>query len=477
MTRSSWGAAGTAAVVLAATLLACPKTTSGAPAAASMDRQVARVQLHRSGNRGQAYLPRSRADGRKEPGSFRLRPIRVIRPDGDGRDNVRSNLYPIDVDGDRRFELLQFNGYRFMRVYRQDGRKLWEVRNPRGRVHRSHVHRDTLAVVDVDGDRRQEIVHCWVEPGTRAKSLVVRRGDNGRVVRRVRLSGQGAGSECQIAAFKVPGRSMPILLVAHEGGRCARPSLDLFARTVAFDVGLRRLWERTTCDAGHYAWPLDANGDGAAEGIFVGKYLLSPSGRLRCTLAGWGRDHVDSMVVADLVPSRRGHEVAAVGLSGTRIHSASSCARITTVGGVRNAQHVSAARFSRTAAAPTLMIRGRARSSTAPNRVYRVDGTGRVLGSFLDRSLRHLTPTINANLDGAAAAEDMVTWFGQVIGPDGQVRLGTSWYWNLQKLTRAERRLSVYDQWTNAPVVIDLDRDGRDEIITWGRRVIAIGGR
>ena len=39
----------------------------------------------------------------------------------------------------------------------------------------------------------------------------------------------------------------------------------------------RKLWERNTCDAGHYAWPLDENGEGTAqmrrdrEGLLLGR--------------------------------------------------------------------------------------------------------------------------------------------------------------------------------------------------------------
>lgn len=65
----------------------------------------------------------------------------------------------------------------------------------------------------------------------------------------------------------------------------------------------------------------------------------------------------------------------------------------------------------------------------------------------------------------------------EVRNPKGRLRLETSWYWNLGGLSRKERRLSPYGQWTDAPVVVDLDRDGRDELVTWGRRVTVIGSR
>ena len=47
----------------------------------------------------------------------------------------------------------------------------------------------------------------------------------------------------------------------------------------------------------------------------------------------------------------------------------------------------------------------------------------------------------------------------------------------LQKLAADEQHLSSYNQWTNEPVVVDLNGDGRDEMITWGRRLIVVGSR
>jgi len=94
-----------------------------------------------------------------------MRPVRQIELDGDPLLNVRGNLYPIDLAGNGAFGFVHFNGYRFMRVYDAAGRKLWQINNPSGRVHRDTIHRDTLAVVDADGDGDQDIVHCWAEGG------------------------------------------------------------------------------------------------------------------------------------------------------------------------------------------------------------------------------------------------------------------------------------------------------------------------
>lgn len=61
------------------------------------------------------------------------------------------------------------------------------------------------------------------------------------------------------------------------------------------------------------------------------------------------------------------------------------------------------------------------------------------------------------------------------MGPTGNIRLDDTWYRKLDHLSASEQRLSRYDQWTYRPVWFDLQGDGRDELITWGRHMIVIG--
>ena len=74
-------------------------------------------------------------------------------------------------------------------------------------------------------------------------------------------------------------------------------------------------------------------------------------------------------------------------------------------------------------------------------------------------------------------AEDRLTAFGQVVDQEGRLRLSTAWYWNRQALTAAERDLGVADQWARSPLAFDLNNDGRDELIVWGRRKLIVGTR
>ena len=59
----------------------------------------------------------------------------------------------------------------------------------------------------------------------------------------------------------------------------------------------------------------------------------------------------------------------------------------------------------------------------------------------------------------------------------GRRRLDTSWYWGLQELTPAEERLDPREQWSRNPFAFDLDDDGRDELVVWGRRKLVVGTR
>ena len=442
-----------------------------------------RAQLHRNANRGVPYLELAREGA--DPGSARLvaRPVGTIELDGDPLQNVYAGLRPIDVDGDGTYEFVHFNGFRFLQVWSASGRKLWRVQTPRGRLHRyqAGTHRDTLAVLDLDGDGKQDVAHCWVVDGRRA--LVYRRGLDGAVIRGVELEGSPS-QECQMAAFRVEGREEPLLLAAGtsrgggrgRGGCGARDWVGNWARTEAYDLEQRLLWRRETCDAGHYAWPVDADADGRAEAIFVGKYLLRPDGELACTLAGWPEgDHVDGMTVADLDPGRPGLEVVAVGRSGAAMFDAGSCRAIWRIPSsiIGNPQHVAAARLDPRSSLPVVAIeeRGSARGA----RTFIVSPQGRVLAATRTRFM----PIQNANLDGALGVDELVGSFGQVMDRHAGIRLDRSWYWNLRgnrvRETRRGPYPASYDRWQAFPLVFDYDGDGKDEIVTWGQSLIVVG--
>jgi hypothetical protein len=249
--------------------------------------ELERVQMHRNSLRGVHYLSTWQPDNVTQPERFTLRVTRNINLDGDPQLNVRGGVYPLDGDG--RFGFLHFNGYRVMRAYTQLGRKLWQVDNPGGKVHRSIAHRFTLAVFDADGDRGQEIVHCWSAPGTADKLLVLRDGQTGEVLKQVRLAGQGSGDECHIAAFRVAGSERPLILVAGKAADrdCAEGNwTPYFAKTMAFRPDLSKLWERTTCAAGHYAWPLDEDGAAGRRRCSSASTCCAPTGpRAACCRA------------------------------------------------------------------------------------------------------------------------------------------------------------------------------------------------
>jgi hypothetical protein len=467
-------------------MIGCDRAQDAGPSLAAPGRQpgeLERVQMHGNRLRGMHYLSTWHAGDEAQPDRFTVRPVRDITLDGDPRLNVRGNVYPIDVHGHGRFGLLHFNGYRLMRVYSAAGRKLWQVENPIGRAHRSFSHRDTLAILDADGDGGQDIVHCWSAPGVADKLLVLRDGETGRVLRQVRVAGQKSSEECQIAAFRVEGRAEPLVLVAAKAADrdCAKGNWTPYiAKTIAYGPDLTKLWERTTCAAGHYAWPLAEDGDGRAEAVFVGKYLLRLDGTTRCVLTGFGMDHVDSMVVADLDPALPGLETLTVGASGTRFHGAGDCVLRWTIPDsvIRNAQQTAAAYLHGTGGgAPGMLVTTKLpdRAGDYTLRAYALDARGRAVGSYVENLPRLAVPVQNANVDGVPSAEDRVTTFGQVVDQHGRRRSGTSWYWDLQRPTAEEALLDPREQWARTPFAFDLDNDGRDELIVWGRHKLVVG--
>ena len=467
-------------VLVAATLVAGWSARSAAAATPLEAMAAARAQMHRNASRGVPYLPLARQGDSPGAPALSMAPWKTIELDGNPLPNVYSNLRPIDVDGDGTYEFVQFNGTRFLQVWTQDGRKLWRIFNPDGRLHDygAGTQRDTLAVLDVDGDGKQDIVHCWDAGGRRA--LVARRGLTGRVIRSVALEAR-TSQECQIAAFRTAPAGQVQILVAHNindptWSSCPHNFVGYWSRTVAFDAQLRQIWERNTCDAGHYAWPLDQDYDGLAEAMFVGKYLLRPDGSVQCSLGGWpAADHADGLAVADLDAARPGLEAVAVGRTGVAGFEAATCRPLWRVptAVLRDPQHVAVAKLDPAAAAPQIVVDERG-SQTLP-RTFLLDGQGRVL-SARNNGVMAMQ---NANLDGALGVDEAVGSFGTVTDRFGNVRLTRWWYWRLKGTRVVETNNgpypSEYDRWQAFPLVLDVDRDGRDEIVTWGQSLIVIG--
>jgi hypothetical protein len=440
-----------------------------------------RVQMHRNANRSVPYLPLARQGEPAGAPTLIMKPVRTIELDGDPLENVYGSLLPIVVDaGGSSYGFLHWNGFRFMQLLDPKGKRRWRVENRRGRVHdlEKGTHRDTAAILDLDGDGSQDIAHCWVEDGQRR--LVYRRGRDGKVIASAPLV--GSALECHVAAFRMAKPNRTILLVAErnrgaDDGACRHNFLGDWARTLAYDLDGNKLWARGTCHAGHHVWPLDEDQDGRAEAVFVGKYLLRGDGSLRCELDTWPReDHVDGLAVADLDPVLPGLEAVAVGqFGGTALFRAATCRQIWRVPTriIRNPQHVAVAKLDARSRAPLIQVDERGVVPGA--RSFVLDGRGRILASRQN----DVMAMQNANLDGAWGVDESVGSFGVVTDRFGHVRLSRSWYWNLRgrrvRETRSGPYPDSYNRWQAFPLVFDWDRDGRDEIITWGQSLIVIG--
>lgn len=438
-----------------------------------------RILLYRNGLRGVAYAPLGNPSDLTPPAQLAATITQRIPLDGDPAVNVWGGLYPLDVDRDGVPEFVHFNGYRTMRVYKSDGRKVWQIDNAKGRVHRDFSHRDTMVMLEATDTTPAQILHCWVMPGASSRSVVLRDAATGTMVKPVTLTGQATSGECQMAAFKTAPAGDIVVLVALKAAStagCKQTPSDVFSRVVAFDRNLNQLWSRSTCDAGHYAWPLDENADGLAEAMFIGKYLVRPDGSLQCTLSDWGTDHVDSAAVADFDPATPGLEVIAVGYSGTRFYTAATCQRRWTIArsGLTNGQYVVAAHLSPTDPAPLMAVRQEPNSGTS-NSTYILDAAHQQRAVF-PGTYYSVIPMQNADLDGLRGADELAGAYGEVFDGLGNLRLDRSWYWTQQTLTDSEKAtLDPPSQWSRSPVIADLDGDGKSEIITWGRQAIVIG--
>ena len=399
--------------------------------------------------------------------------------DGSAIDNVYGNVLPLDADGDGIYGYLHYNGFNYMQAFDPAGRRLWRVKNPGGRTNsvEAATHRDGAAILDLRGTGGDDILQCWSQGGQRL--LIARRGDNGGEIKRVELEGNATsvGSVCYISVYRMQSTGQQIVLVAHSqrGGRSVcggKNYVDYWARVVAFDTALNKLWETDTCNAGHKTAEVDENGDGLAEYFFVGKYALDANGKIRCSLQGWDpRDHVDGIQIGKLDPSRPGIQAVAVGETGTAAFSANDCRRLWTLSSsvVKNPQEVALAQFDPPPKPLSIVVTQRGSEPNAST--YLIDPDGRLVRDLHKR----LLPMQNAELDGDVRTDELLGLWGFVWNRDGRTILNRDWYFGLKGTSVALTGKRDYDRWAPFPVLFDVDGDGKKELIVWGQSLIVVG--
>ncbi|WP_027134601.1 hypothetical protein [Geminicoccus roseus] len=438
-----------------------------------------RVLLHRAPARGMEYVPTAKA-GSSASGksSLGVDVLNKINLDGNPITNVYSSVLPLDYNKNGTSEFLHWNGHRIMRLYGSGGNKIWQVTNSTGRTlgSEAYTHRDSAAILDLNGDKIDDVLHCWQSGST--KQLVARDGKTGKAIKTINLSGQsnGAASLCLISVYRQQATKKPIVLVAHQqpGGsaKCnGKNWVDNWTQVAAFDTSLKELWKTDTCHAGHVTAGVDANNDGYQEYFFVGKYALDFNGKIRCTLKGWtSTDHVDAIRVAKLDPNSSRITAVAVGMTGGGAFDASNCKWLWGFSKlIPNPQELGIAQLDPAPKPLSITVTERGSSS---GKTHVLDASGKIVKVIGAR----LLPLQNAELDGDARTDEIVSMFGEVYNGAGKRILSKNWYWDLKGSKVTEKSTSnIYDRWVAFPLLYDVNNDGKDELVTWSQSLIVVG--
>ena len=421
-----------------------------APALARPER-ADRMQLYRNSDRGLPYLKLSQTGAASSSAPIVMRPVRQIELDGDPLLNVRGNLYPIHLANNGAFGFVHFNGYRFIRVYDAGGRKLWQVTNRSGRVHRDTIHRDTLAVVDGDGDGDQDIVALLGRAAAgRSRCCVV--ADRGRYC----MPGQ---PRHVLAERRVPDRGIPgtrpratrsILVAEPPTGEVVLPRPATTSTPgrgpCAFDINLTlALGPQHLCCRVTMLTRSTATGRPSPARIFIGHHLYGPTGNRICSV-DLGGTHADSVAVGDLYlgPHRAGGGGDRPQRASRRVarRKTARCWERVPNATISNPQHAHAWRGSIAGSAD-------ADAGADPPRVASQERRGLFaqwhrpdpgpLPQERSSSRISAMPFQNANLDGEEGTDELMIFIGRVLDRNGTIRLGTDWYWNLTATRSADR--------------------------------------
>jgi hypothetical protein len=173
--------------------------------------------------------------------------------------------------------------------------------------------------------------------------------------------------------------------------------------------------------------------------------------------------------------TRAGLEAVAIGRSGTRALHLASCTQIWSIPNatIDNPQNMTLAKLDSTASSPTIVIRQQ--GNVGNGSVFFLNGRGQVLKRVPANVADYGMPMQNASFSGAAASDDIVYHFGKVYDRNGQLRLGTGWFWHLKGTKVREVAAGHYERWVPFPIVMDVNRDGRDDIVTWSQSLIVVG--
>ncbi len=224
-----------------------------------------------------------------------------------------------DVDGDGQLEFIiaqastradagNYQQISCLTAFRSSGEVLWQIGRPVKPTDLADAPTQDLPfqVADVDGDGKLELVMC------RDWQLQIRDAATGKLQRQVPTPRSTLGATVigwLVEDFydRICGDSIHLADLTGRGRRGEILIKDRYCNLWAYDAdSLRELWH-VVLNTGHYPLAFDINGDGRDE-VLCGYSLISADGRVL-----WQKrfgDHVDGIGVGHFHPDRDDYQIA-----------------------------------------------------------------------------------------------------------------------------------------------------------------------
>lgn len=325
-----------------------------------------------------------------------------------------------DVDGDGRTDIFVVTGNYDGRVYDHEGRELWSYENEQAFARGRASFEAPGLVWDFDRDGAAEVAHYRLEGGR--EWLVVSEGKTGAVRHKTAWPAPAPPHEYNNFRLAVAdfggGHPDTLLAFTDSGGTIS---------ITAFTKELRQLWQhverRKKDHLGHYAYPVDLDGDGVDE-VVASPLVLDARGRVRWhrfDLFDDNHDHCDSFRFYDLDGDGRVELLAPVSEVGVVAFRATDGALVWRHP-AEHSQQLEVGRFLRAPAGPHVAVNARtyARNGEAgiAGQVHWLDARGNLLSKWPANPLNGNPDFVKGDWRGDG--REHLFWYRFKLGDDGR---------------------------------------------------------